>query len=77
MGIKQIKCRNKDTGEEFFLPLLEMDDDADYKWQLSALKSRIEHPEWYEQEEDIEKEIAKIKKWLSEHTPTNAIGGVA
>lgn len=77
MEIKQIKCRNEDTGNEFFLPLLEMDADADYKWQVSALKSRIEHPELYEQEEDIEKEIAKIKKWIAEHRTINAIGGVA
>lgn len=77
METKKIKCKDKDTGKEFLLPLIEMNVDADYKWQLSALKSRIEHPELYEQEEDVEKEIAKIKKWLAEHTPINAIGGVA
>lgn len=68
MKIKKIKCRIKETGEEFFLPMIETD--TDYQWQLSALRSRIEHPEWYEKDEDVKSEIRKIRKWLSENSQT-------
>lgn len=42
---------------------------SDYKWQLSCLNDRLEHPEEYEGTEDVQQTIAELRKWLAEHTP--------
>ena len=34
-----------------------------------CLKSRLEHPEFYEATEDVPAVIERIKRWLAEHTP--------
>ena len=54
------------NGEKFVtLPVIETE--SDYSWQLSALKSRIDHPEWYEKTEDVEMVKERIRTWLRQH----------
>ena len=62
-----LPCRNSETDEIFFLPVV--CSCSDYKWQLEALKSRLEHPEWYKQTENVHETVAKIKEWLKSHSP--------
>ncbi len=64
---ESIKVRLIDSEKEFFLPLIHTN--SDYQWQLKALNSRIQHPEWYENDEDVPATIEKIKRWLVEHNP--------
>lgn len=40
---------------------------SDYKWQLSCLEDRLEHPENYADKEDVPATIAMLRKWLAEH----------
>ncbi|MBQ7009977.1 MAG: hypothetical protein IJN05_12320 [Ruminococcus sp.] len=42
---------------------------SDYKWQLSCLEDRLEHPEKYSDTEDLPATIAMLHKWLDEHAP--------
>ena len=41
---------------------------SDYKWQYNCLMDRLEHPEKYQDTEDVEAAIERLKKWLAEHT---------
>lgn len=45
---------------------------SDYKWQLEALKSRLEHPELYEAIEDVQATIKRLKKWLNKYVIATA-----
>ena len=63
-----IKANVTETGEQFFIPVVDIPM-SDYHWQLSCLKSRLEHPEYYEATEDVPVVIERIKRWLAEHTP--------
>jgi len=38
---------------------------SDYEWQLKCLESRLQHPEWYEQEEDVAEAVRVLKKYLA------------
>lgn len=40
---------------------------SDYHWQLECLNSRLEHPENYENREDLPAAIARLRAWLKEH----------
>ena len=51
--------------ETWELPII--DSDSDYDWQLSCLKSRMEHPEYYEGSEDVAAAVSRLKQWLKEH----------
>lgn len=54
------------NGEKYVtLPVIETG--SDYSWHLSALKSRIDHPEWYEKMEDVEMVKERIRTWLRKH----------
>lgn len=49
------------------VPVVDIPQMSDYRWQELALKSRIEHPELYrEMGVDVDAEIARIKKQLAE-----------
>lgn len=64
-----VKVKNKDTQEQYLLPLVDIPMASDYKWQSDALESRLKHPEWYEKDENVSEVIERLKAWLSEHTP--------
>lgn len=40
---------------------------SDYQWQLSCLNDRLEHPENYENRENLPATIARLRAWLKEH----------
>ncbi len=62
---KYIALREKKTGKIWgIVPLISMPEDADYRWQLDALNSRLEHPEYYESDEDVPAVIERLKQWL-------------
>ena len=48
-----VKVKNKDTQEQYLLPLVDIPMVSDYKWQSDALESRLKHPEWYEKDENV------------------------
>lgn len=49
------------------VPVVDIPQMSDYRWQEMALKSRIETPELYrEMGVDVDAEIARIKKQLAE-----------
>ncbi len=63
-----LKVYEKETGNFFgTLPVIETM--SDYKWQLMCLNDRLEHPEYYEKDEDVPATIKRLKKWLAEHSP--------
>ncbi len=49
------------------IPVLNLKQMSDYQWQLGALNSRLEHPEYYEDSENVEETIERLRKWLAEH----------
>lgn len=51
------------------VPLVDIPMMTDYQWQLSCLKSRLEHPEVYAQFENVEETVAKLRQWLKENAP--------
>ena len=55
------------TGQK--VPLVDIPQMSDYKWQLQALQDRLEHPEKYlALGEDVEAVIASLRQWLKEHS---------
>lgn len=56
-------------GTEGAVPLVNFPMMSDYKWQLSCLESRLAHPEWYAEREDVNAVIASLRKWLEDHKP--------
>jgi len=49
------------------VPVVDIPQMSDYRWQELALQSRIENPELYrEMGVDVDAEIARIKKQLAE-----------
>lgn len=60
------------TGEK--VPLVDIPMMSDYKWQLTSLQSRLDHPEWYATiGEDVEATIAQLRRWLEEHSEQAAL----
>ncbi len=49
------------------VPLVDIPMMSDYRWQLGALQSRLEHPELYEGKEDVSATIEHLRQWLKEH----------
>lgn len=49
------------------VPLVDLPMMTDYHWQLSCLKSRLQHPEDYAQFENVEETVAKLRQWLEEN----------
>ena len=50
------------------IPILDVPQISDYKWQLDCLKSRLAHPEHYP-DEDVPATIEYLRQWLAEHSP--------
>ena len=57
------------NGEAVNLPLVDIPQMSDYKWQLGYLISRLQHPEYYEKTEDAPKAISKLEEWLLKRNP--------
>lgn len=49
------------------IPRVDMPIMSDYRWQMDALKSRLEHPEHYESFEDVPRAIERLRRWLREN----------
>lgn len=54
------------------VPLVDIPMMTDYQWQLSCLKSRLQHPEVYAQFENVEETVAKLRQWLAEYDQKEA-----
>ena len=67
-GYQKIKVVDKAQKvlETWELPII--DSDSDYDWQLSCLKSRMEHPEYYDGNEDVAAAVSRLKQLLKEHS---------
>ena len=48
-------------------PILEMPQVSDYRWQLEALESRLQHPEYYEKRENMAAVIEGLKSYLEKN----------
>lgn len=65
---KHIALKEQETGQIWgIVPVISMPDDADYRWQLGALMSRLEHPVYYEANEDVAAVTERLKQWLSDY----------
>lgn len=64
---KNISISVETTARTVSVPVLNIKQMSDYQWQLNALKSRLEHPEYYADSEDVEETIAHLRKWLEEN----------
>ena len=62
---KVIDPNGSPTGET--IPIVDIPMVSDYKWQSDALESRLKHPEWYENDENVSEVIERLKMWLFEH----------
>ncbi len=49
---------------------------SDYKWQLDCLKSRLQHPERYAEDEDLPAVIERIRTYLEENRTAGERGGL-
>ena len=54
------------------LPIVDIPMMSDYKWQLTALQSRLRNPKMYEEDlgGNVPAVIARLKAWLLEHGAT-------
>ena len=50
-----------------FVPLLDIPMMSDYKWHVSCLESRLEHPEWYQDRENVEETIEELKQTIAKY----------
>lgn len=64
--IKLLNESGEPTGEA--IPIVDIPQMSDYKYQLMTLNDRIEHPERYEANENVLEVMDKIKRWLLERT---------
>lgn len=63
-GHARVVDKGKVTGT---VPIVDIPQMSDYKWQLDCLNDRLEHPEKYEPFENIEEHIAKLRQWLADN----------
>lgn len=49
------------------IPIVDIPQVSDYKWQLDCLNDRLQHPEKYAPFEDVEEHIAQLRQWLATH----------
>lgn len=63
-GYKNVIDENKNIVGR--VPIVDIPQISDYEWQLNCLNDRLQHPEKYEDIENVEETIAKLRKWLAE-----------
>lgn len=66
-----IVSKREESEKKTKLPIVSIPYLSDYKYQLIALKSRLEYPECYEETENISEAKEDLKKWLLERTVTH------
>lgn len=59
-------------GTDIHIPVPDIRMMTDYKWQEMCLNDRLEHPEIYEDTEDVEATIQRLKNWLENHRKDGA-----
>lgn len=64
IGYKNVVDENKNIVGR--VPIVDIPQISDYEWQLNCLNDRLQHPEKYEDIENVEETIAKLRKWLAE-----------
>lgn len=64
IGYKNVVDENKNIVGR--VPIVDIPQISDYEWQLNCLNDRLQHPEKYEDFENVEETIAKLRKWLAE-----------
>lgn len=64
---KNISVSAESTTKTASIPVLNLKQMSDYKWQLNCLNDRLEHPEKYADSENVEETIEHLRKWLAEH----------
>lgn len=64
---KNISISAETTARTVSVPVLNIKQMSDYQWQLNALNSRLEHPEYYADSENVEEHIEYLRKWLEEN----------
>lgn len=64
---KNMSISAESTTKTASIPVLNLKQMSDYQWQLGALNSRLEHPEYYADSENVEETIKRLRKWLAEH----------
>lgn len=64
IGYKNVVDENKNIVGR--VPIVDIPQISDYQWQLDCLNDRLQHPEKYEDFENVEETIAKLRKWLAE-----------
>lgn len=73
VGIQKERERRRKAAEKqkqtVSIPVLDIPQMSDYKWQLNCLIDRLEHPEKYADSENVEEHITQLRKWLAEHSP--------
>lgn len=69
MGYVRLKDKDGKPTEEY-IPIVDVPQISDYKYQLMSLKSRIMHPEYYEVSENVSVVMEKLKIWLLARTTT-------
>lgn len=55
------------------VPILDVHMMSDAEWQRGALKSRLEHPEYYERSENVQETIEYLRQWLREHNESEEV----
>ena len=51
------------------IPMIDIPQMSDYRWQQICLEKRLANPEYFAKREDVEATIAYLRKWLAEHEP--------
>lgn len=66
-GYAKLKDKDENPTSKI-VPIIDIPQDSDYKYQLMSLRSRIMHPEYYEASENILEVMEELKTWLIEKT---------
>lgn len=63
--------RSQDDTSEIpaYVPMVEIKQMSDFRWELNSLMSRINNPEVYRENlgEDVDAVIAELTSWITEH----------
>ncbi len=69
-GYVKLKDKHGNSSDEI-VPVINIPQISDYEYQLMNLKSRIEHPEYYEASENVSEVMKRLKTRLLKETTTH------
>ncbi len=69
-GYARLKDKDGNPSGEV-VPVIDIPQISDYEYQLINLKSRIEHPEYYQEIENVPEVMKRLKTWLLKKTTTH------